>query len=80
MVFAAARIDPQDDNQNTIPSRNEPRSAYAGQGSHHSYPGNQQELAELPVSVTLDMANMSPLYDNPCHILGSLRFHQCQTS
>ena len=65
MVFAAARIDPQDDNQNPVPSRNEPRSVYAGQGSHHSYPGSQQRLAGPPVSVTPNVTDMFSSYDNP---------------
>ena len=65
MVFTAARIDPQDDNRNLVPSRNEPRSVYAGQGSHQPYPGSQQRLAGPPVSVTLEMADMFSLYDNP---------------
>ena len=54
MVFAAARVDPQDDNQTPVPSRNEPRSVYAGHGSHQPYPGSQQRLAGSTVSVTPD--------------------------
>ena len=65
MTCIAARIDLKDDDRTPVPSKNEPRSVYAGQDSHQPSPGSQQRLAELPVSVAPDMADTSVLYDNP---------------
>ena len=65
MTFAAAQIDPQDDDRNPVSSQNEPRSIYADQGLHQPYPGSQQRLIESPVSVTPDIIDLFSLYDNP---------------
>jgi hypothetical protein len=65
MAFVAARIDPQDDDRTPVLSQNQPRSVYAGQGSHQPSPGSRQRLAELPVSAMFDMADTFVLYDNP---------------
>ena len=62
--FVAARIDPHDDDRTLVPSKNEPRSVYAGQDSHQPSLGSQQGLGGLPVSVVPDMADTFVLYDN----------------
>jgi len=64
-AFVAARADPQHDDRTPVPSKNEPRSVYAGQDSHQPSPGSQQRLAELPVSVAPGMADTFVLLDNP---------------
>jgi len=65
MAFVAGRIDPQDDDRTPVLSQNEPRSVYAGRGSHQQSRGNQQGSAELPVSVAPDTADTFVSYDNP---------------
>ena len=65
MAFVAVRINLQDGDQTPALSQDEPRSVYAGQGSHQPSPGSQQRLTELPVSTMSDMANAFVLYDNP---------------
>ena len=79
-AFAAARIDPPDDDQTPVQSKNEPRSVYVGQGLRQPSPGSQQRLAEPPVSAMSDMADTFVLHENLRYILGAPRFYRCQTS
>jgi len=63
-AFVAALVDPHDGVRTPVLSQNEPRSVYAGQGSHQPSPRSQQKLAELPVSAMPDVVDTFVLYDN----------------
>jgi len=64
-AFVAAWIDPQDDDRTPFPSQDQPRSVYAGRGSHRPSPGRRQGLAGPPVGTVSGMVDASVLYDNP---------------
>ena len=64
-ALVAVQIDPQDDGRIPVLSQDQPRSVYAGRGSHQPSPGRQQRLAEPPVSTTSDTTDTFVLYDNP---------------
>ena len=59
------RVDPQGGDRTLVPSWNQPRGVYAGQGLHQPAPVSQQRLAKLPVSTMSNMVDMFALYDNP---------------
>ena len=64
-VFAATRVDRQDDDRIPVLSQDQSHSVYAGQDSRRPSPERQQGLAEPRVSTTSDMVDTFVLYNNP---------------
>jgi len=67
-AVVAAGVDPQEDDRTPVPSKNQPRGVYAGQGSHRLSPRSQQKLAEPPVGATFNIADT---FDNRMEITTS---------
>ena len=64
-VFAATRVDPQDDDRILVLSQDQSHSVYVGQDSRRPSPERQQGFAEPRVSTMSDMVDTFVLYNNP---------------